>query len=103
MGFELWRRVQGTLIAYRTDGATKTATSRVAQKLYGQDTTSRGYRIRRHGLLENIPHVRLIRGVIVIRDADAEVVRLLLTKLGCEIQERRVQLTPTDEALLHPV
>ena len=100
MVVEVSLAVQGRLIAYRTDGASTTATSRVAQKLYGQDTSSRGYRIRRRGLLEEIPHVRLIRGVIVIREKDAEAVRKLLTTLGCEIHERRVELTPADQTRL---
>lgn len=92
--------MKGILIAYRTRGATKTATSRVAQKLYGQDTASRGYPIRRRGLLEDVPHVRLIRGVLVLREKDAANVRRLLTELECEVHERRVDLTPSDEALL---
>lgn len=100
MAAGLCRSVNGTLIAYRTDGASKTATSRVAQKLYGQDTKSRGYRIRRKGLLDGIPHVRLVRGVVVIREKDAQAVRKLLTELGCEIHERSVELTPADEAQL---
>ena len=93
-------RVQGTLIAYRTAGANSTATSRIAQKLYGQDTKSRGYKVRRRGLLDSVPHVRLIRGVIVIRPTDEAAVKKLLTGLGCEIQVRTVNLTPTDVATL---
>ncbi|MGH9891697.1 MAG: hypothetical protein ACREA0_06890 [bacterium] len=92
--------VKGILIAYRTRGASKTATSRVAQKLYGQDTVSRGYRLRRRGLLEDVPHVRLIRGVLVLREKDAESVRQLLRNLDCEVHERRVDLTPEDQSRL---
>lgn len=92
--------MKGTLIAYRTSGASKTATSRVAQKLYGQDTVSRGRPVRRKGLLEGLPHVRLIRGVLVLREKDAAAVRQLLEHLGCEVHQRRVDLTPDDEARL---
>jgi hypothetical protein len=88
--------VQGILIAYQTTGASKTATSRVAQRLYGQDTASRGYKIRRKGLLDGVPHVRLIRGVVLLREQDAEAVRHLLIELGCAVHERRVLLTPED-------
>jgi hypothetical protein len=91
---------KGILIAYRTKGQTSTASTRVAQKLYGQDTTSRGYAIRRRGLLDDVPHVRLIRGVLVLREQDAQAVRKLLDELGCEVHERRVELTPDDEKAL---
>ena len=92
--------MKGLLIAYRTNGASKTATSRVAQKLYGQDTVSRGYPVRRQGLLEGVPHVRLVRGVLVLRAKDAAAVIQLLERLGCEVHERRVELTPDDEGQL---
>lgn len=88
--------MQGRLIAYRSTGANSTATSRIAQKLYGQDTTSRGYKVRRRGLLDDVPHVRLIRGVIVIQPSHEAAVKKLLTSLGCEIHVRSVELTSAD-------
>lgn len=89
--------VKGILIAYATRGASKTASARVAQKLYGQDTKSRGYTVRRKGLLDDVPHIRLIRGVVVLRPEDAKAVRNLLDELGCEVHERRIELTDDDQ------
>lgn len=90
----------GTLFAYRLRDQSRTATSRLVKKLYGQETSSGGHHYRRKGLLDEIPHRRLIRGVIVLREKDAPQVRGLLEELGCEIHERRVKLTPEDEQQL---
>lgn len=90
----------GTLFAFRLKDQSTTATSRLSKKLYGQATSSGGYSYRRKGLLDEIPHRRLIRGVFVLREKDAPAVRRLLRELGCEIHERRVELTPADERAL---
>lgn len=92
--------MKGILIAYATRGASKTASARVAQRLYGQDTKSRGYPVRRRGLLDDVPHTRLIRGVVVLRQEDAKAVRDLLDELGCEVHEQRVELTAEDRRRL---
>jgi len=87
----------GVLFAYRLRDQSRTATSRLVKKLYGQATSSAGHRYRRKGLLDGIPHRRLIRGVLVLRPKDAAAVRGLLEELDCEIHERRVELTPEDK------
>lgn len=87
----------GTLFAFRLKDQSTTVTSRLVKKLYGQETSAGGHHYRRKGLLDDIPHRRLIRGVLVLREEDGPRVRRLLRELGCQIHERRVELTSADE------
>ena len=95
--------MRGKLIAFRvyknTDAAT---TNRFCQKLYGQNTTSHGgrYRSHKHGLLENIPHVKLIRGVIILQEKDLKTVLKFLNQFNAEAHVRNVILTPDDAKTL---
>jgi len=72
------------------------------QKLYGQDTrTHHGkYKCHKHGLLEDIPHIRLIRGVIMVRRQDAPRVEAFLKEYGAEYYIRTVELEPSDQKKL---
>lgn len=88
------------MFAFRSRDPSRTATSRVAKKLYGQATSSAGYEYRRKGLLDEVSYVRLIRGVFLVGLQDGPPVRRLLQELGCEVHVRRVILTPADERLL---
>ncbi|MDR0493790.1 MAG: hypothetical protein LBH74_09175 [Nitrososphaerota archaeon] len=76
--------------------------NRFVQKFYGQDTTNHGgkYKHHRHGLMEDIPHIKLIRGVIIIRAADLEPVLNFLNEYNAEIYTRDIILTPEDEKAL---
>ncbi len=90
--------MEGTLIAFRLARYDKDRASELVKRLYGQRTSSHGgrYVYRRKGLLDEIPHVRLIRGVIIVRTEDAERVEKLLRASGAEVMERRVTLTTND-------
>lgn len=96
--------MKGMLIAFRvfrrTDART---TNRFCQKFYGQDVTSHGgkYRSHKRGLLEDIPHVKLIRSVIIVSTRDAEKVIRFLREFDAEIHVREVTLTPEDRKALH--
>ena len=72
------------------------------QKLYGQDTpTHHGkYTYHKRGLLEEIPHIRLIRGVIIVRRQDAPKVEAFLKQYGAEYYIRTIELEPTDQKKL---
>jgi hypothetical protein len=95
--------MKGCLVTFKvyknTDHAT---TNRFVQKFYGQDTTThRGkYRTRKHGLLDDIPHIKLQRGVIILHDQDVETVLNFLEEYKAEVQVREVILTPEDEEIL---
>ena len=56
--------------------------------------------VRRKGLLDEIPYVRLIRGVVIVRTEDAEKVVRLLGELGAEGHRRTIELTPEDRQRL---
>ena len=68
------------------------------KKFYGQDTSSHGgkYRYHRHGLLDNIPHHRIIRQVIIIREKDCKKIVTFLKRYNTEIYIRRVRFTKED-------
>jgi hypothetical protein len=72
------------------------------KKFYGQDTSSHGgkYRYRRHGLLDNIPHIKLIGGVILVKKDSAEKVIDFLREYNAEFYIRDVILLYEDEVVL---
>ncbi len=63
----------GTRIAFRLASYDRNRASELVKRLVGQRTSSHGgtYVYRRKGLLDEIPHVRLIRGVITVGTEDA--------------------------------
>ncbi|MCZ7372981.1 MAG: hypothetical protein O8C60_04900 [Candidatus Methanoperedens sp.] len=72
------------------------------KKFYGQETSSHGgkYHYRRHGFLEDIPHIKLIRGVIIVPTDSAEKVIQFLEEFNAEFFMRDIILLPEDEAVL---
>ncbi|MGQ9722441.1 MAG: hypothetical protein ACUVXA_14090 [Candidatus Jordarchaeum sp.] len=95
--------MMGKLIAFKVyRNNDQRTTNRFCQKFYGQDVTSHGgrYRSRKHGLLEEVPHVKLIRSVIIVAEDDAKRVVDFLKEYNAEIHVREVVLTPSDEQTL---
>ncbi len=92
--------VEGTLIAFRLATYDRDKASELVKRLYGQRTSSHGgkYVYRRRGLLDEVPHVRLIRGVILVRTEDAKRVIGFLEGHGAEVHPRAVKLTKADSA-----
>ncbi|CAD7767067.1 MAG: hypothetical protein DNFNHJIP_00473 [Candidatus Argoarchaeum ethanivorans] len=72
------------------------------KKFYGQDTSSHGgkYRYRRHGLLDNIPHIKLIGGVIIVTKDSTQKVIDFLRGYDAEFHIRDVILLYEDEVVL---
>jgi len=72
------------------------------KKFYGQTTTShRGkYRYRRRGLLDEIPHIKLGRGVIIIRPIDLDRVTRFLDEWEADYTTRDILLNPPDQQIL---
>jgi len=58
------------------------------------------YKYHRRGLLESIPHIRFIRGVIVVRGVDLGVVVDFLNKYNAELWVWDVTLSSEDEKTL---
>jgi hypothetical protein len=79
-----------------------TKLSKFCQKFYGQDTSSWGgkYRYHRHGLLDDIPHHKLLRGVIIIKNEDITRVLEFLKTYNADVHVRTVELSEEDRKLL---
>ena len=69
------------------------------KRFYGQETSAQKgkYRYRRKGLLDSIPHRKLLRGVIIIRKSDLETVMKLLIQWNAVVDQRIIE--PTEEDL----
>lgn len=94
--------MDGALLAFRLATYDQDQASELVKRLYGQETSSHGgrYRYRRRGLLDDIPHRRLIRGVLIVRPEDAGRVVALLEEMGAEVHVRRIELTREDREAL---
>ncbi|MDR2202954.1 MAG: hypothetical protein LBE76_01350 [Nitrososphaerota archaeon] len=100
----------GTIVAFRVyKNLGKAVTNsqavlnRFVQKFYGQDATSHGGKYRHHkrGLLEDIAHIRLVRGVIIIKKNDLAKVLGFLNEYNAEVYTRDIILTSEDEKMLN--
>ncbi len=69
------------------------------KRFYGQETSSwKGkYSYRRPGLLDGLPHRKLLRGVVILRQRDLEKVLSFLKEWKAQVEVRRIR--PTDEDL----
>lgn len=79
--------------------------NRFVQKFYGQDAITRSgrYRYRKAGLLDGLPHRKLRRGVVVLRERDWPKVEAFLRDWGADFEVRVIKPTPEDlSALAEP-
>lgn len=93
----------GKLIAFIThSNGNRTKSSMFAKKFYGQETSSNKgrYKYRRKGFLDDIPHIKLIRGVIIVFKKDANKVIKFLKSYDTDIYIRNVELIPEDFIIL---
>jgi len=93
----------GKIIVFRFPKKTnQRSLNQFCKKFYGQETSSHGgqYRYRRKGLLDNIPHVKLIGGVIIVSSENADKVMQFLKDYDAEFFIREVILLPEDETIL---
>jgi hypothetical protein len=91
--------MRGMLIAYRLRTPhDPNVASALVKKLYGQSTSSQGgkYRYRRKGLLDEIPSIRLIRGVIIVEKRNKKKILDLLEEFDAEVYVREVVLIRKD-------
>ena len=89
----------GTLILYRLPKKIPhNKANQFCKKLYGQDTSSHGSRYRYHlqGLLDKIPHHRLIRGAFIIRTEDVGLVVEFMRTYTDTIYIRDIKLKEDD-------
>ena len=76
--------------------------NRFVQKFYGQVAITRGgsYRYRKPGLLDGLPHRKLRRGVVILREQDRAKVEAFLRDWGADFEVRIIQPTPRDASAL---
>lgn len=92
--------MDGALIIYLNPQARPGQASLLTQRLHGQDTTTRGRVYHRHGLLEEIPHWRIKRGVLMVKEEDRERVVKLLREYAKEVYWWPVKLAPGERKRL---
>lgn len=89
----------GWMIVYRLPKGVDDATRvEFRQRFLGATTTSHGgkYKSHRHGLLERLPHRRIIPGVVVVGRNDHAEVEKFLREQGAEVWAREVVLHQDD-------
>lgn len=95
--------MKGNIIVFRFKEKTdQKSINLFCKKFYGQNTSSHGgkYHYRRHGLLDNIPHIKLIGGVILVKKDSADIVIDFLKEYNAEFYIREVILLYEDEVVL---
>ncbi len=91
--------MKGILIAFSVPtGKNKTKSSAFVKAFYGQETSSHHgkYKYRRTGILDEIPHNKLIRGVIIVKSEEANKVIEFLEKQFAQYHIRVVELSKED-------
>ncbi|MHB8361955.1 MAG: hypothetical protein ACYDDC_09190, partial [Thermoplasmataceae archaeon] len=58
------------------------------------------YTYHRHGLLESIPHRKLLRGVLILRNEDTAKVINFMEQYSLTMHVREIKLTLDDEKIL---
>ena len=95
--------MNGTIILFHFPEKTAHGTiNKFMQKFYGQDSTSWNgkYTYHRHGLLESIPHRKLLRGLLILRNEDTAKVINFLEHYSLTMHVREIKLTLDDEKIL---
>ncbi len=95
--------MMGKVIVFRFPKKTnQKSLNQFCKKFYGQETSSHGgkYRYKRKGLLDSIPHIKLIGGVIIVSNENADKLILFLKEYDAEFFVRDVMLLPEDEVIL---
>ena len=97
-------RFDGAIVVFRLPAdMSATGKNRFCQLFYGQDTTTwKGrYSYHRYGFLDDIPHRRLGRGVVIVRIEDAGKVESFLRAHLNEFHIRKIVMTAEDRKLLN--
>jgi len=83
-------------------GSSKKQHRAFRRRIYGEDTSSWGgrYRYRRRGLLDEMPHVLLYTGVVIVRERDAGKLVRTIEGLDGTVFRRQVKLTGADSRAL---
>jgi hypothetical protein len=96
--------MDGTLLVFTLPaGTTLDVHRRFRKRIYGEETSSWGgrYRYRRKGLLDEIPHVKLYTGVVILRKEDVRRVVKAVRENGGGCIRRKVRLIRDDRRILY--
>ncbi len=91
------------LLVFRLPPKTPNLTvSKFCQRFYGQSVSSWGgkYRYRRRGLLDDVPHRKLLRGVVIVRRTDLPPLVAMLREFRGSVEVRTIKPTEEDLAIL---
>ncbi|MDP6155809.1 MAG: hypothetical protein QF682_06690 [Candidatus Thermoplasmatota archaeon] len=91
--------MKGTIVIFRLPPKTEhKILNKFCQRLYGQNTSSWGgkYRYRRKGILDEIPHRKLLKGVVLLLPKDLERLLSYLEEFNALVYVRKVQLEYED-------
>ena len=90
------------LIFHLPQGMKNSDLGKFVKRFYGQETSAQKgkYRYRRKGLLDQIPHRKLLRGVIIIRESDLGTVMKLLIEWNAVVDQRIIEPTEKDLKML---
>ncbi|NOQ55294.1 MAG: hypothetical protein GQ477_00650 [Nanohaloarchaea archaeon] len=94
----------GALISFKVAGKNNhTKINRFCRDFYGyNDKSNKGkYIYKRDGFLNRYPHIKVQRGLIIIRIEDAEEIITLLEKYDAEIFMREIILLHADTEALN--
>ncbi len=92
-----------SLLVFRLPPGTPNAeVGKFVKKLYGQATSSWGgkYTYRRPGLLDRIPHRKLLRGVVIVRKKDEAEILAFLEEWKAVVEVRGIRPTAVDLQIL---
>lgn len=95
--------MMGKIIVFRFPKKTnQKSLNQFCKKFYGQNTSSHSgkYHYRRKGLLDSIPHVKLIGGVLIVSTENVDKLIQFLKDYGAELFVRDVVLLHEDETIL---
>ncbi|MBF6558385.1 MAG: hypothetical protein IVW52_19995 [Acidimicrobiales bacterium] len=88
-----------SLLVFRLPPGTPNAeVGKFVKKLYGQATSSWGgkYTYRRPGLLDGVPHRKLLRGVVIVQRKDLAKVLAFLGEWNALVEVREIRPTVED-------
>lgn len=90
--------MKAIIIAFTVMNGNQKKANEFCKKFYGQETSCQNgkYRYRRKGLLDDIPHIKLIRGVIIFREEDAKKITNFLKSYSADFYIRKIEATKDD-------